>query len=257
MEQSCRGLARINGATARIIHLKDRSIAMTANELITANPLRRLEKENGALLGPGSLGAILSPAGVGKTAFVVQIAIDAMLQKTAVLHISLGDSIDKITLWYRKLFQNLAHHYSISLADEIGQAILPWRFIMTFKIAAFSPPVLEERLADLKEQNIFYPSIVIIDGLNLDETSVPVIAELGELAQKRILSVWITANTHRDDNRLPDGIPARMAPAAGYFERIMELKPGEAEISVATLKNLQGDVGDTGLRLDPASMLIR
>ncbi len=254
MEQTWCNPERIDCIPGRVIQLKKRSIAMTTNELAAASPLRRLEKE-GALLSRGNLGLVLSPAGVGKTAFVVQVAIDAMLQKKPVLHVSLGDSIDKITLWYRELFHNLAEYHSIGGAEEIWQTILPWRFIITFKIAKFSAPVLEERLSDLREQDIFHPSIVVIDGLSQGESEGASVIEIKDLAETHNISVWVTANIDEDDERDSMGIPLRLYPSIEIFEKILELVPGEGTIAVALLKGKPP--GDERLHLDPSTMLIK
>ena len=40
---------------------------------------------------------------------------------------------------------------------------------MTFKVEGFSVPKLEERLADLTEQNIFSPDMIVIDGFPFDD----------------------------------------------------------------------------------------
>lgn len=248
---------RSRADTARIILLKNRSIPMMRNDLLQKNPLRCLEGEDGALLPPGGLGVVLSPAGVGKTAFVVQIAIDAMLRGNKVLHISLNDSIDKITLWYRELFLNLAGHHELEQADDTWQAILPLRFIMTFKIARFSVPILEERLADLMEQGIFTPSLLAIDALAFSDNDIPCVGELKSLVDRRGMSLWITGNSTRDEDRRPDGIPVRMSPAVDHVDRILELIPGERGIAVMALKGLPDEPIDTGLRLDPATMLIQ
>ncbi|MCK9229765.1 MAG: AAA family ATPase [Syntrophales bacterium] len=229
---------------------------MMRNDLIRSNPLRGLEHEGSALLSPGGLGVVLSPAGVGKTAFVVQIAIDAMLRGEKVLHISLNDSIDKITLWYRELFLNIVGHHNLERPDDTWQSILPLRFIMTFKIARFSTPILEERLADLMEQDIFKPSLLAIDALAFADNDIPGIAELKSLVERRNMSLWITGNSHRDDERGPDGIPARLSPVIDHVDRILELIPGEESINVRSLKGLPDKSTDTGLYLDPATMLI-
>jgi ATP/maltotriose-dependent transcriptional regulator MalT len=42
---------------------------------------------------------VLAPAGVGKTAFLVQLALNAMLQEKNVLHISLDEPVTKVSLW--------------------------------------------------------------------------------------------------------------------------------------------------------------
>lgn len=230
---------------------------MMRNDLIQKNPLRCLEQEDGSLLPPGGLGVVLSPAGVGKTAFMVQIAIDTMLHEKKILHISLNDSIDKITLWYRELFLNLAGHHQFERADDTWQSILPWRFIMTFKVARFSVPILEERLSDLMEQDIFQPSLLIIDALAFTDSDIPSIEELKNMVGRRGMSLWVTGNSHRDDERRPDGIPVRLSPVLDLVDRIIELTPGETGISVAALKGLPGEPADTGLYLDPATMLIQ
>jgi hypothetical protein len=53
--------------------------------------------------------------------------------------------------------------------DQLWDAILPHRFIMTFKVEGFSVPKLEERLTDLTEQGIFFPNMIILDGLPFTE----------------------------------------------------------------------------------------
>jgi hypothetical protein len=245
-----------DGCAASIIQLKDRSKAMIIQNLTTIHPFRHIEK-NGALLPPGGLAAVLSPAGVGKTAFVVQVAIDAMIRGEYVLHVSLGDSIDKITLWYGELFQNLARHHDLEQSEDAWRDILLRRFIMTFKVAAFSIPVLEERISDLVGQNIFKPSLLIIDGLNFDNNQSPRARELKDLAESRKLSIWVTGNVHREDTRDPDGVPSPFVSSAPFFDGILELEPGDSGIAVTALRGFTVGTDDTRLRLDPATMLIQ
>ena len=48
----------------------------------------------------GKFGAVLSRAGVGKTSFLVQIALTQLLNDEKILHISLDDQMEKINLRY-------------------------------------------------------------------------------------------------------------------------------------------------------------
>ncbi|MDD5475565.1 MAG: hypothetical protein PHU03_03520 [Syntrophales bacterium] len=229
---------------------------MMRNGLAKNNPLRCLEQQEGAMLFPGGMGLVLSPAGVGKTAFVVQIAIQSMLAEKKVLHISLSDSIEKISLWYRELYQKYAAGQDLQQSEVTWQAMLPCRFIMTFKIAAFSVPVLEERLADLVKQGIFTPSVVIIDGLSLESNEEHQLSELKALAVRSGISIWITGNSSPDEDREPESLPSRLSTVSNYFEMILELNPGETGILVTGLKGVPYSYAKTGLYLDPSTMLI-
>ncbi|NQU03533.1 MAG: hypothetical protein HQ589_05235 [Syntrophaceae bacterium] len=75
--------------------------------------------------------AVLARAGVGKTAFLVQLALNAIVRDRNVLHISLGDPVKKVTLKYRKLFDNLIDQNTEENINELWQSMLLRRFILT------------------------------------------------------------------------------------------------------------------------------
>jgi len=230
---------------------------MLKNDLILRNPLRLMGKTTDEILHEGGFGAVLSRAGVGKTALVVQLALDSMLREKNVLHISLQDPIEKVTLWYRELFQNLITEYNAEQIHDLWDRILPCRFIMTFKIAGFSVPKLEERLADLTEQNIFTPSMIIIDGFSFSESELSQLPGLKELAERCRIRLWFTVPVHRDETFGPDGFPVRLAETADLFDVALALKPADTEIRIEAPKSGEPDIPDTGIFLDPATMLIK
>jgi hypothetical protein len=143
---------------------------MLKKELILRNPLRQLGFENEDILSAGGFGAILAHAGVGKTALLVQMALNGMLRGKKVLHISLNDPVKKVNLWYSELFHHLAGKNEGGQVGGLWESVLPHRFIMTFRVENFTVPKLKERLNDLTEQGIFTPEIMIIDGLHFDES---------------------------------------------------------------------------------------
>ena len=53
---------------------------MLRNDLITRNPLRLMGHESEEILVQGGFGALLARAGVGKTAFLVQLSLNALLR---------------------------------------------------------------------------------------------------------------------------------------------------------------------------------
>ena len=54
---------------------------MYRKEVNERSPLRLLEKSIHGGLGPGNLGVVLARAGVGKTAFLVQLGLDDLLRE--------------------------------------------------------------------------------------------------------------------------------------------------------------------------------
>ncbi len=138
---------------------------MLSKDLILQNPLSFLSQGNEPELQAGQFGAVLARAGVGKTSFLVQLALFSLLNNQKVLHISLDDPVNKVNLWYEEVFRIIGEQYRTEPIQEIWEDVLPNRFIMTFKVEGFSVPKLEERLTDLVSQNIFSPDMVIIDGL--------------------------------------------------------------------------------------------
>ncbi|MFC1829476.1 AAA family ATPase, partial [Thermodesulfobacteriota bacterium] len=130
---------------------KERQDNMLENDLIFKNPLKLMGYETEDILPDGGFGAVLASAGVGKTALLVQLSLYALLKQKNVLHISLDDPVNKVDLWYKEVFHNLARQYNIEQTASLWEAMLPHRFIMTFKVEGFSAPILEERLNDLTQ----------------------------------------------------------------------------------------------------------
>jgi len=229
---------------------------MLKKDLILRNPLRLLGKEQETILSPGGFGAILARAGVGKTSLMVQLALNSLLSSRNVLHISMNEPVKKVSLWYDEVFRNIAEKYQLSQIDQLWEAILPHRFIMTFKVEGFSVPKLEERLTDLTEQGIFFPNMIIIDGLPFTEGDRSLLQDLKQLALKHALHVWFSIRTHRHETAEADGVPASFTEVSDLFEVLIGLQPEGEEIHVRVLKGGSAHGDHRGLRLDPATMLI-
>ena len=229
---------------------------MIRKDFDSRNPLRLLGYETDNVLPKGSFGAVCARAGVGKTALLVQLALNSMLREENVLHISLNDPVDKTNLWYQEVFSNLAAGYATHEADAILQEMLPHRFIMNFRVEDFNIPKFGERLADLVARHIFLPAMVIIDGFVFDEAAAGPLSDLKRIAEEQSVHVWFTLRTHR--HCIPE--PGRMAPPLSLFQDlfdvVLQLTPEGKEICVKCLKG--GPSGSSKrLLLDPSTMLIQ
>lgn len=240
-----------------VIYIKERNFNMLKRDLILRNPLRLMGHESDDILPPGGFGAVLARAGVGKTALLVQLALNSLLRGRNVLHISLRDPVKKVCLWYEEVFRNIATHYKVSQMDQLWDAILPFRFIMTFNAEDFSVAKLEERIADLTEQDIFMPQMVLFDGYSFDGTVFESLTELKTLTRTNNYLTWFSVRTHRHEKPAPDGLPPVFSPVASLFEVAIQLQPQNDGVYIQALKG--GNPGDNTpkLFLDPATMLIQ
>jgi hypothetical protein len=230
---------------------------MLKKALDIQNPLKLVGFETEDIFPKGGFGAVLARAGVGKTALLVQLALNSLFQNKHVLHISLDDSVKKVTLWYKEVFCHLTKSWGDKQANQLWETILPHRFIMTFKVEGFSMPKLEERLTDLKEQDIFSPQAVFIDGFPFSDAMSDALSDLKTLAKNQSLQIWFTVRTHRHEKPGPDGIPMQLVGVAEMFEVIIKLEPEGKDVHVKTIKGGAEGLDRLTLLLDPSTMLIK
>ena len=224
--------------------------------LVKKNPLRVLKTgtENGR-----EMGLIMARAGLGKTALLVQIALDSILLGNRVIHVSIGASIDKTRAWYDDILHHILQEHSVDLPHELIDMVQRHRMIMTFKEAAFNRPRLEERLNDMVMQNIFKPDCLVIDGFDFENADRETLEDIREMAEAMSLQVWFSAVSHRDDNRVSAaGVPAPCHEVDDLFDSVILIKAKEDKISLNVVKN-RGVVQDSdpGLDLDPTTMMIK
>ena len=242
---------------ARVIYIEERkNLIMLKKDIIRRNPLRLMGYENDDILKAGGFGAVLARAGVGKTAFMVQLALDKLLRDKNVLHVSLSEPVEKVCLWYEEVFKNIAFQCNIKKLDHFWEAILPNRFIMTFKVDGFSVPKLAERISDVTEQGIFMPQMVLIDGLSFELWERDTMLQLKQFAKEQNMAVWFTVRTHRDEKAGSKGLPLFLENLADLYEVIFELQPDGKEIHVKALKGGPDESLYRSLVLEPSTMLI-
>jgi hypothetical protein len=174
-----------------------------------------------------------------------------------VLHISLEDPVNKVSLWYKEVFNLIADQYKVDQINQLWESVLPHRFIMTFRVEGFSVPKLQERLADLMEQNIFSPQMIIVDGLPFDESVHQPLAEFKDLVDSHQMHAWFTIRTHRHEEPGPDGRPLQLEKISDLFEVAIQLLPVGKEIHVKAVKGGESFAENLDLRLDPSTMLLK
>jgi hypothetical protein len=229
---------------------------MANNELVINNPLKALGLEEKAEGGIRSMGLVMSRPGLGKTAVLVQFALDCMLLGNKVLHVSIGETVDKTRSWYDDILALLTEGEKVESIPEVMQN----RMIMTFKESSFSKAVLEERLDDLVKQEIYKPECLIIDGFDFAGADRETVQEMRSFMEQHGLKmIWFSAIRHREDERVSgDGVPAPCHEIDDLFDTVLIINPQGDEMNLDILKCEECTVDPgTSLKLDPSTMLIQ
>jgi len=231
---------------------------MQKEELIKKNPLRVLNPLSAEALPDHRMGLVMARAGLGKTAILVQIAMDSILRGQNVLHVSIGEGLEKAKAWYDDIFKYIAEGFQLDNAAEIEDELMRNRMIMTFKESAFSRPKLEERLNDLVYQNIFRPEVVVIDGFDFAKADYDSVMDLKEMMAAMNVQGWFSALRHRDDNRKSAaGIPAPCHEVDGLFDTVIIVQPEKDSILLNIIKDEYDGAAGKVLNLDPSTMLVK
>jgi len=218
-----------------------------------------IDQALGAPLKPGEMGVLLARAGVGKTACLTHIALDALLQDKAVLHVCIDEVPDKIKIWYREILSHLttAAGQQEQLTELLQQAESK-RFIMSFLHRTFEPDKFEQSILNVQDQVQFQPDLVIIDGFALEQASRKDLDSLRGLAQKHGFALWMSGVTHRHQTTVnPRGVPYPCHEVDDLFQAILLLEPQAQAIRLVVLKHYdqyRPEHHDT--RLSPQTFLL-
>ena len=224
-----------------------------SSALLGKSPLRVLESSLGPL-GPGALGLVLARTGVGKTAFLVQIALDVLARERGVLHFALGQSLDLVQSYYETLYEDLS---AASGAGSAGGREAAWtellrrRIIQAFAERSISADRVEKALDTFAQSLAFRPEVILIDGFDWSGPVASTAATLGSFksfARRVGAELWMSAQMPR-----AAGAPTRLpAPCDGYaaiIDRALVLEPTGPDVAVRLVLERGVEGSEAALRL--------
>src|SRR5512133_887962 len=193
---------------------------MIRQEAILQSPLRILDRSIRGGLGKGHLGLIMAPAGVGKSACLVQIGLDALLRQKPVLHVAVGQSVEHVSARYDALFDELAER--VDLADRRGvrESVARRRLIWSLD-AGFGARGLDEAIAAFEAHLGLAPAVVLVDGFQWREPEVAGIIGAVKASAARVgAELWMTARDARGEELGP---PRRIAPLSDACAALVDI----------------------------------
>ena len=227
-------------------------------ELIQRSPLRVLEKSISGGLGRGNIGVLASRKGVGKTACLVHIAADKLLQGKPVIHVSYASRVDHIITWYEDIFKELAKKPRMRSALDDFDELIRNRVIMNFKQDGARTEQVLRSLEAMIVQASFPAETIIVDGLEFAQAGPGDLRMFREFAGRLGLEVWFSASLKGEEPLFDDrGIPRELEGFLGVIDVLISLQHHGDHVHF----NLVQDHGrlapkDLRLMLDPTTLLI-
>jgi AAA domain-containing protein len=171
---------------------------MIRKEAILQSPLRILDRSIRGGLGKGHLGVIMAPPGVGKSACLVQLGLDALLRDRPVLHVAVGQSVEHVSARYEALFDALADRVDLKDRRGVRESIARRRLIWSSLDGTLSARALDEALAAFAAHLRAAPSVVLVDGFEWEEPgATATIAAVKASAARVGAELWMTARDGR------------------------------------------------------------
>jgi len=214
--------------------------------------MRLLEKGLHGGLGKGNVGLVLAGHGVGKSAFLVGLALDTLLRDGQVLHVSLDHTVSHVRAWYDTLFEELASSAHLEEEAQIHAEIDRRRNIRAYPPGGFSAGKLREALKVEAEAGLD-PDVVIVEGYDLGSTNGDA-EDFRALAGEIDTEIWHSVAL--DDEEVKR-VPAALAAIEPSVSVIVALEPGSEHVRLRALKDHDNpDLSALHVALDPKTLLL-
>ena len=214
---------------------------MYRKEINAQSPLRILEASLHGGLGRGNLGVIMARAGVGKTACLIQFALDDLMRERKVLHVAIGQTIDHVLAWYDALFNDLAAHTGLKDRDVAKETVMRNRMIQTYGRGRLDPAALAVLVKRLADHVGFAPDTILIDDHDWDGSrghNAELVSGYKAIAAGLNAELWMTAQTHREDTGpRPSEISLPCVGCADLIDVALFLEPRQTFVHIVLLKD--------------------
>ena len=222
----------------------------------SVSPLKLLEQSP---LREGNLGVLIAKAGVGKTACLIHMALHKLFEGKTLVHVSVGDTPEKINAYYHVIFSDLAKAIEEHDVEDCLLKMDRGKVVLSYMDDNFDLSRLNRNLRNLKESLSFSPKFIIIDGIDFTSAPRELFVEIKNLAEQFSSEIWLSALTHRhmttEVNK--NGIPYPCHQVDDLFNIIIHMHPEKNGLFLSLLKDHRGYLpGDVKVKLDPATFLL-
>jgi ABC-type ATPase involved in cell division len=227
-------------------------------ELIQRSPVRIFEKSIHGGLRPGEMGIIASPSGIGKTAVLVQIALDKLLQGKKVIHVSFTQHIDYILAWYEDIFDEFIKRKNLDHAQDVKNDLVKDRILLNFSQDGVTGSQILRSLRAIIVDGGVNAGTIIIDGFDFSRISREQMEEVKAQIKELGISIWYSCTLKgKEPYYDKNGIPLLVKDFLDLIDVIIVLEPRADHIELAASKDRDTvNLEHLALKLDPKTLLI-
>jgi len=231
---------------------------MVKKILSARSPIKTLEKNLRGGFGPGHLGVFASRKGVGKTACLVQIALDRLFEEKPVIHVSYASRVDYIISWYKELFKKLASRKNLASEMEVHDRIVRNRVILNFRQEGMKTEQVLKSIEALLGPGNFSARIIIVDGFNFYLPGADDLALFKKFAADRQLELWFSCSLRGEDPLFDDqGLPFVLKDYLPSLDIIITLEHDNGRVRLNLVKDHDQIISKKlRLELDPQTLLL-
>lgn len=231
---------------------------MVRKTLSARSPIKTLEKNIKGGQGPGQLGVFASRKGVGKTACLVQIALDRLFEDKPVIHVSYASRVDYIISWYEEIFKNLASRENLKSEMEVHDRITRNRVILNFRQEGMKTEQVLKSIEALIGPGNFRARTIIVDGFNFYLPCAEDLVLFKKFAVKHQLEFWFSCSLRGEDPLFDEqGLPYVLKNYLDSLDIIITLEHDNGRVRLNLVKD-HDLIASKKLRLelDPQTLLL-
>ena len=188
---------------------------------------------------------------MGKSSFLVGVAIDELLRGGTVLHVALDQTVSHVRDYYDTVYQALASSTHLDEPIAIHAEIDNQRRIRSYRRDSFSASKLSDAVKVEAEAGI-RPSLIVIDGFDTRQLTGDDLAGIRALAGDLAAEVWFTLEAEGDA-----GLPESLRENEGLINVVVTLESKGDEVTLRAIKDHENeDLQDLHVGLDPRTLLL-
>ena len=231
---------------------------MLKEELIVKSPMRILEKSIAGGLGAGNIGIVASRKGVGKTAVLVQLALDKLIQGEKVIHVSFNAHTSYVISWYKNIFDEMAKRRNLENIKDVKDQLVRNRVIMNFTQEGVTVEQITRSLKAMIVDGGFDAKTVIVDGFDFSRATVERFVKVKEFLGEMGIEAWYSCTLSGEDPLFDkNNIPILLREIASLLSVIIIMEPQRDFIHFKVVKDHDRlNPRDLDLKLETKSLLI-
>jgi len=196
-----------------------------SEDVIESHPLRLLKGDDG--LPTGEVSLLLARSGVGKSAALINFALEEILQARHVYHFSAGMPSEKTHQYYQKILGDYARSYAPEAKHSYDEAY------HHFTVISYLDP--NKMIADMASEidtlmagTEIKPSLIVVDGLDFNNETSAHMKTMNEIAQKHGIKMLTSLRIHRTGDGELDLDGPKLA-AKNHASHIYWLEPADRD----------------------------